>query len=1587
MSEQSTPPRPKPGSLRDRIAAFEKPAAGGPAPGPAPAPRPKPGGLSWKPRQSSPPSSPSAADTSTERKAGGMSASDAKESIGKGVSLKERMAALQNKGAFGAPPPLAPKPALEKPKWKPPPVIAPVDKDDDDAPSHVEPPKSPPPPLRKVSIDKPVEDANVEESRAAVEDEDQGEVDREEEERQRRAAIAARMARLGGARVGMAPPLFGKPAAKKPEPSEELKPETPLVQNDEEDKSSNDNLPPPAAEEAAAVSPPSEVPSPLVEASNKSPTPERKDSAASALLFPDPDAPPPRTPPTSMPLPSAPRRTGPPRKKTPKTPEVPPPPPPTVLPDDTLVVTPETVPTLSEHDLVNTSAIVAESDEKAKAGDLEPEIGEVDEAEVEPVVTPLPVVDVDPAVLSTDFAPKEPSREESPDDNAKPSEAEVPKPIFEQERTPELQEEEPTESQHEEERTPELQGELAESQSEKLAESRHEGSLELKREEPSEPQPKEPAHVVEQPAPQHEGSSEREEPAQPEPQRDEPLDIAAPTQVTDTQDDAAIHDDDQLHERFPSAEETEERDDSPAAIETVEEAPPAQVADETEEDEEARRQRIAAKLAKMGGFNPFAPHPQPQRKSSSSDGAPSSPPPAKRASISQERVVSPPPPPQRRESTRKSSVDFPATIHEVQPVAEPAAPQPPSRKTTVDYTASELSTSVKLQDDSWQVSREPEPVASTGIPEETEANDATIDAADRDHKTHDGQNVASEYEETELPASELFEDVSDVEPEASATPPSVSNVATRPASILSAPLPARPAEAAPALPPARSLPPPPRLVPQPSESEEEAASESEGYGGYSPAPPAPPSPFSQAPSDNENDEPLRRLPHRSIPYGAEEESAPLPVPNRTSFDNERPTIHRPTARPFRSIPPPPTVSAPVSDVEQDSDYYDEVLPTPPRHRPVTPGTRPVTPGTPQANEIPLIVPPPTSDDASKPSPLRQATYPDFGTEQTVLAPVHTGSGEPSPSLLYPHPSSSDQEVLDEEEGDPIDPSFHSPSRRASTIILPPSNHPAGEHSAEAEQNEAAARRKTIAERMAKLGGIKFGAAPLPPSMYTSPPPREVEGTGISSADASEERVEPSEEEEERARKERIAAKLAVMGGMRIGMMPLGIGAVRPQQSHVLTEQTAPAPPSRGPPSRPPPPPQAYGSDAEPDSILAASQDSLATSDEGVKVEAEESEIEEVSYSDAQEPEEEIPPPVPARGPRRRGTAGSESEHRTTSPPPRPPVPSTLPNRRSSIQATTSAARKGSTGSSYSVQAPSAYKPQSEYVMVEEPSGFAQDEEIPPPPPARPTSRPPPRTAPPPPAPSSDNISSQWELPSIPTSGLDFGGTTDLSLSWPEDSNPAQSSSSPSSPIPPEKSAVQQQHAPDPDHPRSSDELIAVWGRVGVQICEVATTLFDKSKRSLVGDGTYHGFVYAVLSEVPNAVLPYSQASYGYLVYQQTGSSVQKRASEILPGDIMVLQEAKLKGHKGLQTYHQNVGVGEQLVGVVSEFEPKKSKIRLFQANQHVGQQVISARPNQRNTTNASSATQTVEAVSYRLEDLKSGTVKASSSVTVEQTFH
>lgn len=221
--------------------------------------------------------------------------------------------------------------------------------------------------------------------------------------------------------------------------------------------------------------------------------------------------------------------------------------------------------------------------------------------------------------------------------------------------------------------------------------------------------------------------------------------------------------------------------------------------------------------------------------------------------------------------------------------------------------------------------------------------------------------------------------------------------------------------------------------------------------------------------------------------------------------------------------------------------------------------------------------------------------------------------------------------------------------------------------------------------------------------------------------------------------------------------------------------------------------------------------------------------------------------------------------------------------------------------------------------------------------------------------------SQWELPDIPTGSFDLNVGSSLGM----DASIASEDSTtyPSAPSPPPPAPAPRVANSTPTPPSSSvghtevqlsaDELMELWGSVGTAVHAAASALFDKSKKSLVGDGTSHGFVSATLAQVPRA----SKTSYGHLFYSQNAHTVLRRSSNIMPGDIIQLTEAKLKGHKGLQSYHQTAGTAQEpLVGIVSEFDNKKSKVKVFQANQHVGGQ-------------------TVETASYRLDDLKSGNIK------------
>jgi hypothetical protein len=528
--------------------------------------------------------------------------------------------------------------------------------------------------------------------------------------------------------------------------------------------------------------------------------------------------------------------------------------------------------------------------------------------------------------------------------------------------------------------------------------------------------------------------------------------------------------------------------------------------------------------------------------------------------------------------------------------------------------------------------------------------------------------------------------------------------------------------------------------------------------------------------------------------------------------------------------------------------------------------------------------------------------------------------------------------------DPFDPRFHThtppPTDAELLSSVPPTSETALQSVDEAEVDDGLKRRKTIAERMAKLGGIRLGAPPPMPRAQPSSsaaPTEEVDtdrGVQSSEQSAPEEPGEPSEEteaEDEQARRQRIAAKIAGMGGMRFGMLPIqpGMGMASPPPPPPAPVRREEEATPRSPPRTIPPPAEPVAPHSESD----YEYEHRSSSDDGVHVEAEESELEDVDHEDLEdefgveeaeegvEVEQPFPPPPP---PPPRSTRPPIPSARP------PPVPSTPPPRTGSVDTLTSIPR------------PPVRQATSDFVLIE-----AEDAQ-----PAHSARRgPPPRSAPPAPDLTESVVASQWELPSIPSSSLEFGdsgATSDLSASmWSEDSTayppPAAPRSAPPTAPPPAVPPRLSLEQPRPAR-LSVDELRTVWGRVGVHVAEAAGALLERSKHQLVGNGSYEGFVAEALAEVPNASAAQGPGEYGFLVYAQTAAQVHTRLADIMPGDVVVLESAKFKGHKGLHSYNMSAGVSAPCMGVVSEFDPKKLKLRALQANKRVGQAVRAFSP-------------------------------------------
>lgn len=171
------------------------------------------------------------------------------------------------------------------------------------------------------------------------------------------------------------------------------------------------------------------------------------------------------------------------------------------------------------------------------------------------------------------------------------------------------------------------------------------------------------------------------------------------------------------------------------------------------------------------------------------------------------------------------------------------------------------------------------------------------------------------------------------------------------------------------------------------------------------------------------------------------------------------------------------------------------------------------------------------------------------------------------------------------------------------------------------------------------------------------------------------------------------------------------------------------------------------------------------------------------------------------------------------------------------------------------------------------------------------------------------------------------------MSWTEVGGPSSSTQNELHTYPPGSSSNYAPFAGQSPSTLVPEALTALAQRLNPRIIDSAHSVHEKSKKNVIGDGSSLGFLQQVLSTVPTA----STESLGHLIYAQTGTNVTRRAGDIVPGDIIALYDAKMKGHKGLASYSVLVGsADEPLLGIVSEFSAsgRKVKVKAFAVNQH-----------------------------------------------------
>ncbi|KFY13431.1 hypothetical protein V492_03277 [Pseudogymnoascus sp. VKM F-4246] len=168
---------------------------------------------------------------------------------------------------------------------------------------------------------------------------------------------------------------------------------------------------------------------------------------------------------------------------------------------------------------------------------------------------------------------------------------------------------------------------------------------------------------------------------------------------------------------------------------------------------------------------------------------------------------------------------------------------------------------------------------------------------------------------------------------------------------------------------------------------------------------------------------------------------------------------------------------------------------------------------------------------------------------------------------------------------------------------------------------------------------------------------------------------------------------------------------------------------------------------------------------------------------------------------------------------------------------------------------------------------------------------------------------------------------------------------------PSDASFEQRHEQPPSRLRQ-DQLEEAHERFGSRIHDAVVA----KKETVVADGTPAGLIIELLKPFKDALLPIGTRAYGALVYSNLGNSLTSQFDEIRPGDIITLRNAKFQGKHGPMhaKYTAEVGRGDGHVGVVSEWDGPKKKVRAWEQGRE---------------------SKKVKLESFKLDDLRSGEVK------------